>query len=254
MTAAARDPLERLRAEARRELAARRKLRQRRRRGKALLRWPVPLVVREAAWLGLRVAIAVLLPFATLVGGGAWSYRLLGLPTWAAIGVAVLLTAGCLALFGVQVAKALSIRYGARPVGLKMGMRIAVPIVAIYCGYALMFVARENAKTDAVRAYFTSVHPLLRVALGTAILADPAIVLTDTRREAGDYAGMALPARQRSLHFTQPDGYVHAVDLRTAGRSWPRVAITRAYFTLLGFETLRHVGTADHLHVSLPVH
>jgi len=26
------------------------------------------------------------------------------------------------------------------------------------------------------------------------------------------------------------------------------------YFHLMGFRTLRHVGTADHLHVELPLH
>ena len=75
----------------------------------------------------------------------------------------------------------------------------------------------------------------------------------DTLTLSADYTRSNLPVRDRSLHFTQRDGYVHAVDLRTNGRSWLRNSFTRAYFTLMGFHTLRHVGTADHLHVSLPV-
>ena len=216
-------------------------------------RWADPRVLREVAWLGIREVGLVLLPFVTLVGGSAWSYRLLGLPTWGALTVAILLTAVCLTAVGVRLVRALGHRYRVRHISIKMGMRVALPVVAIYCGFVLLYLARENAKTDAVRSYFTSVHPLLRVALGTAILADPAIVLTDTRRGANDYVGMALPPRERSLHFTQLDGYVHAVDLRTAGRSWIRNAAMRTYFSLMGFSTLRHVGTADHLHVSLPL-
>jgi hypothetical protein len=209
--------------------------------------------LRDFAWVGARLVVPVVLPFATLVGGSAWSYRVLRLPTWWAIGIAMVLTAACLTWFGVRFARSLGRRYRMRRVTMRLGMRIALPIVAIYCGYTLLFLARENAKTDAVRAYFTSVHPLLRLALGTAIIADRAIVLTDTRRVPADYDRMGLPARERSLHFAQPDGYVHAVDLRTAGRSWVSIAVTRAWFTLMGFHTLRHVGTADHLHISLPL-
>jgi len=56
------------------------------------------------------------------------------------------------------------------------------------------------------------------------------------------------------LHYPQPDGYVHAIDLRTAGRGFVRNRLVQAYFWSMGFVTLRHVGTADHLHVELPVH
>jgi hypothetical protein len=32
-----------------------------------------------------------------------------------------------------------------------------------------------------------------------------------------------------------------------------RNGLVRLYFEALGFRTLRHVGTADHLHVALPL-
>jgi len=89
------------------------------------------------------------------------------------------------------------------------------------------------------------------VALSTAVLFDRDIVVTDTRRELDDYARMGLPPLDNSLHFPQQSGYVHAVDLRTIGRSRWRNLTTSVYFRVLGFRTLRHVGSADHLHVSL---
>ena len=74
----------------------------------------------------------------------------------------------------------------------------------------------------------------------------------DAARKPEDYAAMGLPVYENSLHFEQPDGYVHAVDLRTLGRSAWKNFVMSGYFRLMGFRILRHVGTADHLHVSLP--
>ena len=125
------------------------------------------------------------------------------------------------------------------------------PVTVFYCGYALLFLSSVNAKTDDVRDYYRAIHPLLRIALSTAILMDRDIVVTDAQREPSDYAQMGLPTLDNSLHFLQRDGFVHAVDLRTIGRSEMRNAIVIGYFRLMGLKTLRHVGTADHLHVSL---
>jgi len=77
-------------------------------------------------------------------------------------------------------------------------------------------------------------------------------VVTDAARTREDYAAMGLPPAETSLHFAQSDGYVHALDLRTAGRAEWRNVLVEAGFRMMGFRTLRHVGTADHLHVSLP--
>ena len=81
---------------------------------------------------------------------------------------------------------------------------------------------------------------------------DRDLVITDVARRPSDYVRMGLPVNHGSLHLVPPDGYVRAVDLRTTGRAWVRNVLTVAYFNLMGFDTLRHVGTADHLHVSLP--
>jgi hypothetical protein len=41
------------------------------------------------------------------------------------------------------------------------------------------------------------------------------------------------------------------VDLRTAGQGAVKNRLVQLYFWMMGFRTLRHVGTADHLHVQL---
>ncbi|MCH8920794.1 MAG: hypothetical protein IIA23_08850 [Chloroflexi bacterium] len=83
-----------------------------------------------------------------------------------------------------------------------------------------------------------------------AILFDRDLVVTDVRRIPSDYVAMGLPAREASLHYHQADGYVHAVDIRTIDRPAWRTGATALYFRFMGLRTLRHVGTADHLHVS----
>jgi len=55
----------------------------------------------------------------------------------------------------------------------------------------------------------------------------------------------------RSKHYEQPDGWVHAVDLRTKSNGEIRNRAVQLYFEVMGFSTLRHVGTADHLHVQM---
>jgi hypothetical protein len=131
--------------------------------------------------------------------------------------------------------------------------RIALPLALAYCAYALIYFSSANAKSERVRAYYASLHPLLRVALSTLILADRDLVVTDLARGPEDYAGMGLAPNDGSLHHVQLDGYAHAADLRTAGRSEFKNRLVQAYFWSMGFTTLRHVGTGDHLHVELPV-
>jgi hypothetical protein len=113
-------------------------------------------------------------------------------------------------------------------------------------------VSGVNVKGEAVRREYRSLHPLLRLAASTVILVDRDLVITDMGRRSEDYGRMGLPFYERSLHFVQRDGYAHAVDLRTLGRSGPRNLLVAAYFEAMGFRTRRHVGAADHLHVSLP--
>lgn len=193
---------------------------------------------------------AVVLPFYLLVGGAVLLYRGLGAPTWFALLAAVAFTAALLAGYSLWVWH----RWSGRLSSPRTAIRAALGVVGAYCIYSLVYVSSLNVKEDALRSQYRSLHPLLRLATSTFILVDRDLVITDLSREPEDYESMGLPLYERSLHFIQEDGYAHAVDLRTIGRSEWRNLFVRAYFMALGFRTLRHVGTADHLHVSLPTH
>ena len=119
--------------------------------------------------------------------------------------------------------------------------------------HALIYFSSANAKSQRVRAYYASLHPLLRLALSTLILADRDLVVTDLVRGPDAYAAMGLTPNDGSLHYFQRDGYAQAVDLRTAGRGVLKNRLVQAYFWSMGFATLRHVDTGDHLHVELSV-
>jgi hypothetical protein len=93
----------------------------------------------------------------------------------------------------------------------------------------------------------------MRMGASTYLLFDRDAVVTDLERTAEDYLRMGLPVNETSLHFKLEDRYVHAMDLRTIGRSAWRNRLTEMYFQFMGFRSLHHVGTADHLHVSLPI-
>jgi hypothetical protein len=124
-------------------------------------------------------------------------------------------------------------------------------IVIAYSGYALVYVASANVKSEDIQAQYSAIHPLLRVAASSLILVDPSAVITDAGRSAEDYYTMGLPVNEASLHFEQEDGFVHALDLRTNGHpEWRNRAVEMAFWAL-GFHSLRHVGTADYLHLSL---
>ena len=201
-------------------------------------------------WRSVLLVLALaLLPFLALVRVSVWSYAAFGAPTWLALGAGALLTLIIVGIYGAGISARLTGRARVRLIFT----RIALPITIVYCGYALLYLSGANAKSEHVRTYYTSLHPIFRLALSTAILFDGDLVVTDVRRIPSDYVAMGLPVREASLHYRQADGYVHAVDLRTMGRPAWRTGATTLYFRLMGLRTLRHVGTADHLHVSLPV-
>jgi hypothetical protein len=126
-------------------------------------------------------------------------------------------------------------------------------LVVAYCSYGLLYFSGLNAKNAEVESYYRSLHPILRVSLATTLLVDDELVVTDMQREPEDYTAMGLPVRQESMHYIQDTGFVHAVDLRTRNRPEWKNRLTQGTFSVLGLNTLRHEGTADHLHISLPV-
>ena len=129
---------------------------------------------------------------------------------------------------------------------------VVLVVLGLFQGYVLLSPDPAHVKSDAVHAEYSRLHPLLRTSLATMILVDEHLLITDLSRHPSDYEAMGLPTNPRSLHYPQADGYVHAVDLRTKGHYEIRNLLMRGYFAALGFRTLRHVGTADHLHVALP--
>lgn len=233
------DRLEELRREVARERhvrAARPPARPRARRRRRLLALPLGL-----ALLGL--------PVVALLRGSTALYLHAGWPAWPALAGAAAVAAALVAGYAALLSRKLTGRARLRFVATW----IAAPLVLAYCAHALLFLARVNAKTDDVRAYYRGLHPALRLAVSTFVILDDGLVVTDIHRTGADYDLMGLPVVESSLHFPQADGWVHAMDLRTIGRGRMRNWVTAACFRLLGFRTLRHVGTADHLHVSLPL-
>lgn len=201
-----------------------------------------------ARWLVGSCVLAAL-PFLLLIRGGVLLYQWWGLGTWPSLLLSALATMSLLAAYAGVVGTWL----GARSKLRRLFARGAMGIGAAYVVYALVFVAGANVKTADVRAEYRSLHPLLRLASSAVILVDPGSVITDASRTSEDYARMGLPIEERSLHYRQPNGYVHALDFRTTGRSGVRNFTIQLGFRALGFHVLRHGGTGDHLHISLPV-
>ncbi len=207
------------------------------------------LTVGRVLAIGTLGVVIALLPFVALVRSAVMLYAQRGLPTWLAIAAALGITAGILTAY----AGLASLLFTGK-VHLGAAFKwIAIPLVTLYAGYTLVYLSSENAKSEEVRAYYRTLHPILRTAVATLILADRDLVITDMSRSPEQYRAMGLPTAEASAHYTQATGYVHAIDLRTIHRPAWRNWLVRSYFRLMGFQTLRHVGTADHLHVSLPV-
>lgn len=136
---------------------------------------------------------------------------------------------------------------------LKFSLAGTATLVFAFCFYGVMYLSSVNAKSAEIQQVYRSMHPILRVAVATSTLADGNLVVTDIQRQPEDYTAMGIPFNQSSLHFPQNTGYVHAIDLRTIDRNEFRNFILRSSFRVMGFKTIRHVGTADHLHISLPL-
>lgn len=207
------------------------------------LKWRL---LRGLAWIGGLVALA-LLPFFVLIRTSVYLQYTYGVSGWTALGAGALGTVLLLLLYLVAV----SLRLGGKGKVPKTARRITGLLVASYCLYALIYLSGANAKTGEIQTTYTALHPVLRVAVSTLLLADREGVLTGTGRTKADYDRWGLPVNEASLHLPQADGYVYAVDVRTVGRPEWQNRWVEFYFRVMGFETLRHVGTADHLHVNL---
>ncbi len=137
------------------------------------------------------------------------------------------------------------------PTSIKRKFFFAAILVLGYSAHALFYFSDTNAKTKSVKNEFTSLHPILRLSTSTILFLDKNLIMTDANRTPEDYKKMGLKSKSKSLHYRQSNGYVHAMDIRTNGRTEVRNFLLKAYFRLMGFNVLRHGGTGDHLHISL---
>ena len=200
--------------------------------------------------LGLgKFALILALPFLVYVRSAVGLYSQGGLSPMLSVIGAGMITAALLTLYAAW----LSRRFKGRKRAESIMRWVGIPTLVAWAIYSLLYLASANAKSDEVRREYRSLHPVLRIAVATAIMGDGDLVLTDSKRVASDYPRMGLRVNDRTRHYEQKNGWVHAVDLRTNGRSEIRNRSLQAYFSLMGFQTLRHVGTADHLHVQLAV-
>jgi len=205
-------------------------------------RWALRLSLALSALLCL-----VILPFFLLIRFSVYLNLTYGLEAWTSLGGGILATIVLLCVYLLLISykvanKKLLIKIG--------GIGIGTTVMG-YCLFSLFYLSSVNAKSADVQSVYRSMHPVLRVAVSTVTLADNDLVITDIERIEEDYGRMGLPVNQTSLHYRQESGYVHAVDIRTLDRGFIRNALLRGSFEVMGFRTIRHVGTADHLHVEL---
>ncbi len=191
----------------------------------------------------------VVLPFFLLIRTSVFLNLSYGWNGWLALGGGIFATV-LLLLFYIFF---LFRRIENKKMLLKFSLGGVGALVFAFCFYGVMYISSVNAKSGEIREVYRSMHPILRVAIATTTLADNDLVITDIQRQPEDYAAMGLPLNQRSLHYTQETGYVHAIDLRTIGRDEFRNILLRGSLEIMGLNTIRHTGTADHLHVSLPL-
>lgn len=193
--------------------------------------------------------LALVLPFFLLVRTSIFMYNTYQINGWVALSIGCMVTVILLLLYGGTFVY----KFGMGNKALKYMLQGVLMIVAAYMFYGVLYYSSLNTKTEEIHSYYRSLHPIMRVALTTVTLADSDIVITDIQRSSEDYQGMGLSENRQSLHYVQPSGYVHAVDLRTRGRAEWENWVFEYSFKLLGLSTIRHVGTADHLHVYLPI-
>lgn len=198
--------------------------------------------------IGLGMLLA--LPFIILIRVAVWCHEHYHVAAWMSLFFGILFTAALLFLY-VTYLQSKIIPKTFSPKMMQRNYAIALTLVLLYCANGVWSISTANVKEATVKQEFRSLHPILRLSISTLILLDKDLILTDAERKPEDYREMGLASKRQSLHYEQSTGYAHAVDIRTKGHSWIRNILIRAYFRLMGFNTLVHTGTAEHLHVSL---
>lgn len=189
----------------------------------------------------------IILPFFLLIRLSVYLNIAFGMSAWPALIGGITATI-CLLIVYLFI---ISFKTENKRLLMKIGSIGVSTMVLGYCLFSLFYLSGVHAKSADVRDVYSSMHPILRVAVSSVTLADSDLVITDIERIEEDYGRMGLPVNQTSRHYRQTSGYVHAVDIRTFDRGFIRNTLLRGSFELMGFRTIRHIGTADHLHVEL---
>lgn len=199
------------------------------------------------------IILLTILPFILLIRISVYAHVHYQLSAYTCLLVGLISTVALLILYFTVIHQFLTGRVGDYA-GIKRRSIIALLIVMLYGFHALFFISSGQVKSQDLRLEFLEMHPLLRLSTSTLAYMDESLVMTDAQRVPEDYVKMGLPSKSSSLHYKQKDGYVYALDVRVKGRSELRNMFVTVYYRFMGFKTLRHGGTADHLHISLYNH
>jgi len=130
-----------------------------------------------------------------------------------------------------------------------IGLLAIVSIITYFVGKNTDINNFKNSSE--VSQFENTTHPIIRYYTSILTMFDSDIVITDSKRVIEDYDSMKLARLTTSMHLVQTDGYSHALDLRTRDKSRIEIYLITAYYEMLGFYTLEHVGTGIHLHVHI---
>lgn len=202
----------------------------------------------------LKYCLLLVLPFALLIRGATYFHVYQEWPAILCLIGAAIVTAILMFIYFSLFYGKLTGRFGSFN-ALKRRALIAFLLVVVYSMHGVLFFSSDNLKHEELKKEMRSLHPILKLSVSTLVYIDKDLIITDAARVPEDYKKMGLPSKNTSLHYKQPGtNFTHAIDIRTKGRSELTNTIIQGYFRLMGFNTIRHGGTADHLHVSLKSH
>ncbi len=198
----------------------------------------------------IKIVFLVTLPFSLLIRGAVWLHYAEGYNSWVALAGGVLMTTIVLFIYFTFLYESFTGNIG-KIKGITKRLGVILVLVFGFALHSIAFISSDNTKTSEVKKEYRKLHPILRLGVSTLFIFDKKGIITDAARLPEDYRKMGLKRKRNSLHYRQKDGYAYAIDIRTKGRSELRNLIVILSFRLMGFKTLRHFGTADHLHVSM---
>jgi len=201
----------------------------------------------------IKLIIFLILPFILLIRGAVYLHTSSNYLPWVCIFGSGLFTILLIFIY-LSYLKNLFISSNDKANDYKRRLIISIAIVLLYGIHGIFYISVKNMKSFELRSEIRKVHPILRLAVSTIMYLDNEIIITDAKRQQEDYSKMGLRTAKHSLHYKQSTGYAHALDLRTKNRPSYLNFLIQSYFKIMGFRTLRHLGTADHLHISLMSH